>query len=82
MGIIGVTIWAFGVINLRTKSPDPPSTVDGGNLAPPDAAAILLNTIILGTLGGARFTPSTVGRRKNSTRNTNLMFQLSGLHQV
>ena len=25
MGIIGVTIWVIGVINLLTKSPDPPS---------------------------------------------------------
>ena len=25
MGIIGVTIWVIGVINLFTKSPDPPS---------------------------------------------------------
>ena len=25
MGIIGVTVWVIGVINLLTKSPDPPS---------------------------------------------------------
>ena len=29
MGIIGVTIWVIGIINLLTKSPDPPSRVYG-----------------------------------------------------
>ena len=29
MGIIRVTIWVIGVINLLTKSPDPPSRVQG-----------------------------------------------------
>ena len=28
MGIVGVTIWVIGLINLLTKSPDPPTTLE------------------------------------------------------
>ena len=42
IGIIQVTIWAIGVINLLTKSPDPPS-----NIKPPPLILETLHCCIL-----------------------------------